>query len=96
MPASHTDGMLRICGATTVVSGQSTVYVNGLLQSVAGDPNNHGDGALIPSVSTVFVCGILPIVNAPDHATMDLLIFPPHDDPFTNQGSSDVFIEGGG
>ena len=40
MPEVHRDTDQRICGHTTIVVGQSTVYANSLLISVDGDPNN--------------------------------------------------------
>ena len=40
----HSDN--RSCGATTVVSNQSTVTADGLLVSVEPDENSHGGGAL--------------------------------------------------
>lgn len=53
MTAVHRNGDIRSCGATTVVSGQSTVFVEGNLFSVDGDPNTHGGGALIATGTTV-------------------------------------------
>lgn len=92
MPAAHRHGDGRICGATTVVSGQSTVYVNGQLWAVAGDGNSHGGGALSPSGSTIEINGKKIIVNAPDGAAADSLCpIPPHCGPSTSGGSGDVF-----
>ncbi len=71
--------------------------MNGRLWAVDGDPNSHGDGALIHSGSTVHVQGILVIVHAPDQASPDDLCIPigePHCDPFTAAGSGDVFAYG--
>ncbi len=75
MPGVHRNGDNRACGATTVVSGQSTVYVEGQLFSVQGDPNTHGSGALIASGSTVKVNGI-PIIVLGDSASPDSLCIP--------------------
>lgn len=95
MPQAHRDGDSRVCGATTTVTGQSTVWVNGKLWSVLADPDDHGDGALINSTgSTVIIEGKPVIVNGPDHASPDtlcLIIGPPHCDPMTAQGSDDVY-----
>lgn len=93
MPAAHRNGDLRTCGASTVVSGQSSVYVNGSLWAVQGDPNSHGGGGLIPSGTTVYVEGKLVIVNAPDNANPDVLcpILPIHCNPATAGGSPDTF-----
>lgn len=73
----HTNGMLRDCGATTVVAGQSSVYVGGQLWAVDGDPNTHGGGNLIPSGSGVYIGGTPIIVHAADLATPDDLCAPP-------------------
>lgn len=93
MPGAHTHGMSRACGATTVVIGQSHVFVNGKLWAVEGDPNSHGNGALIASGSKVFINGKKVIVNAPDAAAPDNLCPPlggQHCTPFTAQGSGNV------
>jgi len=97
MPKAHRDSDPRICGASTVVVNQSTVFVNGLLWAVQGDPDSHEEGALIPSGSTVTVEGILVIVHSPDSAKPDTLcipIGPPHCNPMTAGGSPDVFAYG--
>lgn len=49
MPAVHRDGDHRACGAVTIVTGQSNVYMNGKLVAVEGDLCSHGHGALIAS-----------------------------------------------
>lgn len=46
MPQAHMHGELRACGATTVVTGQNTVTVNGQLWAVEGDKNTHEEGPL--------------------------------------------------
>jgi len=97
MPKAHRHSDARVCGASTIVTNQSTVFVNGLLWAVQGDPNDHLLGGLIPSGSTVTVEGILVIVDAPDHAEPDDICFssgPPHCDPMTAGGSPDVFAYG--
>ena len=89
----HTDS--RICGATTIVTNQSTVYANGLLIAVNGDPNTHGGGNLIANCNNVFIEGKMVVNNTPDNANPDSLcvpIGPPHCNPYTNQGSPNVFI----
>jgi uncharacterized Zn-binding protein involved in type VI secretion len=47
MPFAHRDKDSRDCGASTIVSNQKTTKVNGKLWAVEGDPNDHGNGALI-------------------------------------------------
>jgi hypothetical protein len=93
MPAAHRHGDVRNCGATTIVQGQGTVYVNGNLWSVEGDPNTHGAGDLIATGSTVFIENIKVIVHTPDNAQPD---FAGHVNPQTGAGSGDVFAYGGG
>jgi hypothetical protein len=73
MPPSHRHGDARTCGATTVVTGQSTTYVDGKLWAVEGDPNTDGEGGLIPSGSSVSIQGKKVIVNTPDDAQPDSL-----------------------
>ena len=93
MPQAQRDTDLRVCGATTVVVGQSTVKVNGLLWAVQDDICTHGNGQLNPSGSTVKIEGKLIIVHSPDDADPDDLCIPlgpPHCDPDTGAGSPDV------
>lgn len=93
MPAAHRHGDSRTCGATTIVSGQSSVYVNGQLWAVEGDQNSHGSGALQASGSTIKINGKNIIVNAPDSASADNLcpiVGGPHCAPATASGSGDV------
>lgn len=73
---AHRNGDLRDCGATTVVEGQSTVFCDGQLWAVLNDPNDHGEGRLINSGTTVFINGKPVIVHAPDMATPDNLCAP--------------------
>lgn len=81
MPKVHRHGDSRFCGATTIVQGQSNVYVNGKLWAVEGDPNTHVLGNLISVVgSTVKINGKKVIVLG-DAATADLF---PHSPPLTH------------
>lgn len=95
MPKAHRHGDLRQCTATTIVSGQSTVYVNSRLWSVVGDPNSHGGGNLIglAAGSSVFINGINVIVHAPDPAAPDAALHPPPPTD-TGEGSSNVYAYG--
>lgn len=88
MPEAHRNNDNRNCGAKTVVQGQSTVYVNGKLWAVKGDPNTHGNGRLINTGTTVFVEGINVIVHTPDNANPDNA---DHNNPKTAEGSDDVY-----
>jgi len=88
----HTDS--RVCGATTVVVGQSTVIANGLLVSVQGDPNTHGGGALGATVNpgSVIIEGKEMVVVGSSAAPDALCPIPggPHCDPKSSSGSDDV------
>jgi len=95
MPAIHINGHTRSCGATTVVSGQSDVYVVGELVSVDGDPNSHGDGALSAGSNGVFINGRAVVNHSPDGAAADALCIPlggAHCAPETAQGESTVIV----
>ena len=91
--AVHRHGDARVCGATTAVSGQSTVYANDQLISVNGDPNTHGGGALVAGSANVFIGNIAIVNNTPDGSAADALCpIPPHCAPITAEGSPDVFV----
>lgn len=90
MTAVHRDTDARFCGAKTIVEGQSTVFVNGLLAAVENDPEDHLEGRLISqSPGTVTVENKKIIVIVTDTATGDLAGHPmPPTDP--EQGSPNV------
>lgn len=46
MAISHRHDDSRACGATTIVTGQGFVTIEGKLWSVDGDPDSHGGGNL--------------------------------------------------
>lgn len=47
MPGAHRHQDVRFCGATTIVTGQTAVVVNGRLWAVEGDRDTHcNQGAL--------------------------------------------------
>jgi hypothetical protein len=84
-----------VCGATTVVTNQSTVYSEGKLWAVEGDQNSHGGGALIASQTAVKIEGKSVIVHKPDNASPDgLCPIPggPHCAPATAEGSDKTFL----
>ena len=93
MPAAHRFTDSRICGAGTIVTGQSTVFVNGLLWAVQGDPNDHGAGNLVASgAPNVFIEG-KPVIVVGDPANEDNLcppLGPPHCSPDAAAGSGNV------
>lgn len=78
MPGAHRDGDSRFCLATTVVTRQSTVFVDDKLWAVVGDKNSHEAGLLIAVVGhSVFVEDQEVIVAVGDTATIDDLLHPP-------------------
>lgn len=90
---AHRHGDSRICGATTVVQNQSSVYVNGKLWAVLATENSHGNGGLINSTGTTIEIENKPvIVHGPDVANPDDLcpVGSPHCNPETAEGSDDV------
>ena len=91
MPAIHRHGDARVCGATTIVSGQDSVKANGKLVSVDGDLNTHGAGALTAGSKGVFINGKAVVNNTPDAAAADLI---PHAPALTKTagGSPNVFV----
>ena len=91
MPGAHRHGDARVCGAGTIVSGQSTVFVNDKLWAVNGDPNDHGGGALIAGLApTVSINGKTVIVQGDNAAADSLCPAPPHCAPIAVAGSGDV------
>lgn len=76
MPAAHRHSDSRYCGATTVVTHQGTVTVNGQLWAVNGDENTHGGGALSPAGTTVTINNLAVVVSG-DLAAGDLLAHLP-------------------
>ena len=94
--AIHRDTDSRACGATTVVSGQGTVFANGLLVSVDADPNSHGAGALTAACNQVFVNGKMVVIVG-NSAAPDSLCPPlggAHCAPASSSGSGNVFVGG--
>jgi hypothetical protein len=97
MPPAHRQDDPRVCGATTVVVGQTTTFVDGKLWAVKDDINTDGNGQLIPSGTSVFIQGKPVIVHRPDDAEQDDLCLPigePHCDPKTDAGSGKTFAYG--
>ena len=99
MPPIHRHNDARSCGATTTVTGQSTVYSNSELVSVNADPNSHGGGALSAACDAVYVNSKLVVNHSPDGAAADALCPPlagAHCAPATAAGSHNVFVGDGG
>lgn len=81
MAKAHRQDDARICGATTIVEGQSFVTIGGKLWAVEGDPNTDGGGALITSHAWLMING-RGVIVAGDHAAPDAVCpVPPHCDP---------------
>ena len=95
MPAVHRHGDARACGATTIVSTNSTVFCNGELISVNGNVNTHGAGALIAGSAHMYCHSTLVVNNTPDGAAADSLCPSAggaHCAPVTAAGSPNVFV----
>ena len=89
--AAHTHGDARFCGASTIVSGQGNVRVNGQLWAVENDQCTHSNGELIPSYANqkVKING-KPVIVVGATAQPDRALHPvPPTDP--KDGSGDVF-----
>lgn len=81
MPGAHRDGDSRFCGATTIVTGQSSVFVNNKLWAVEGDRDTHCfEGELIPiyGKKNVYIENKLVTCAIGDAAAGD----KPHCNPF--------------
>lgn len=87
---AHRHGDQRSCGATTVVSGQSFVTVDGQLWAVENDQNTHGGGGLIASKTYIKIGGKSVIV-VNDSANQDNLcpsLGGEHCNPKASSGSN--------
>lgn len=74
MPGAHRHNDIRFCGATTIVTGQSTVSVNGRLWAVEGDRDTHcnqGDLFAVYGGGTVRINGKKVICAVGDAAASD-------------------------
>jgi hypothetical protein len=96
MPGVHRQDDSRFCGATTVVSGQSSVFVNNKLWAVEGDLNTHGAGQLVPvyGPKNVYVENKLVICAVGDKSEPDDYPHPPGN-PDPKGHSMDVVVYGG-
>ena len=98
MPGVHRDEDARYCGASTEVEGQSTIFANGKLISVDGDPNSHEEGRNKPvyGARNVYLEGKLIICAVGDSVYgIDLRLHP--EGPANPSGHSyNVIVYGGG
>ena len=95
MAAIHRHDDARTCGATTVVTTNSTVFANGVLISVNGNANSHGGGALTAGSNHMYCHSTLVVNNTPDGAAADSLCPPlggAHCSPSTAAGSPNIFV----
>lgn len=89
----HRDTDRRVCGHTTIVVGQNNVYANNLLVSVDLDPNNGGAGNLYARNNKVYINNKLVVNHTPEPAAPDgSCPASPHCNPYTAQGSPNVFV----
>lgn len=86
MPAIHRDNDLRVCGAETIVSNQSTVRDSGRLIAVVGDQCDHLNGDFIENGCTVKIAG-LPVIRVGDSALGDAIHPTPETDAATGSGT---------
>ena len=93
MTGVHRNHDSRACGAQTVVTGNTSVFVNGRLVSVDGDPNTHDEGALIADCNHFF-CHSTLVVDNFDNASADALCpaTPVHCNPQAVTASDNVFV----
>ncbi len=94
MSEAHVNGQLRSCGATTIVSGQSFVKVDGQLWAVENDQNSHGSGQLIASKTYVKIDGKSVIIKG-DSAQQDALcpsLGGEHCNPKAQEGKSFIKV----
>jgi hypothetical protein len=92
MPRAHRQGDQRFCGSVTVVSGQSTVYINGVLAAVEGDESTHEFGGLIAGSSGTYINNKRVIVKGDTATIDDVFHIPPW--PYPKTFSADVYING--
>jgi hypothetical protein len=98
MPGVHRHGDARYCRAVTVVVGQGSIYANGKLISVEGDPNTHGAGKnkAVYGARNVYLEGKL-IICAPGDAVQGPDNFLHPEGPANPLGHSyTVIVYGGG
>jgi len=97
IPGAHRHDDARYCGAGTVVTGQSTVFVNNKLWAVEGDINRHNGGPLkaVYPPTNIRIQNILIIVAPGDVASAPDTIFHPPGPVNPAVGSDNVIAYGG-
>ena len=102
MPQAHRNGDSRFCGASTIVTGQSTVFVNGILFAVQGDKDTHcymGALSAVYGATNIFCEGKNAICAVGDTAADDLQgcnVFHPTGATDPKGHSPNVYMYGGG
>lgn len=93
MPKAHRLNDERFCGAVTTPVSQSTVFVNGKLWALQGDPDSHGAGNLICvyGPKNVFINGKHVIVAVGDQAAPDNFPHLPPD-TYPKGSSPNVYV----
>lgn len=92
MAGAHRNTDTRNCGAHTIVSGQSTVFVNGKLWAVENDQEDHGHGNLVSvSAGTVFISGKKVIVQTDQAVGDDATHQPPLTFPASSSGNVEAY-----
>ena len=94
MTGVHRHGDSRSCGATTVVTTNTTVFANGQLVSVNGNPNSHGAGNLSADCAH-FYCHDTLVVDNGDSAAADNVCPTSggaHCAPAASSASPNVFV----
>lgn len=74
MPGAHRHDDSRFCGATTIVTGQSTVRVEGKLWAVEGDKDTHcneGELSAVYGPGNIRISGKKVICAVGDSASSD-------------------------
>lgn len=101
MPGAHRHSDSRFCGATTIVTGQGSVSVNGLLWAVQGDYDTHCNegelsavyGALNVFIENKHVICAMGDIAAPDKA--GCIVLHPTGPTNPKGHSPDVYVYGG-
>ena len=92
----HRETDLRVCGCSTIVVGQSTVFANNLLIAVMYDPDSCGGGALNASINpgTIFIENLELVVVGSTACPDGCCPSDSHCNPMSATGSPDVFAFG--
>ena len=89
----HRDTDARICGCSTIVVNQSTVFANNLLIAVFGDPDTCTSGELLATINpgTIFIENLELVVVGSDAIPDKCCKYDLHCNPKSATGSPNVF-----